>query len=272
LKSLGLVNFKVVINSIGCEKCRPSYRKALKEFYAVHFDELCDDCKRRYDRNVLRLLDCKVDADLALKAPRSVDYLCDDCKKHYEDFKRYLKIMGIDYEEDHRLVRGLDYYNRTVFEIRHELLGAQNAIAGGGRYDSLVEELGGPSVPALGFAAGIERVILAMKKEGVEPSERFVHHVYIAHVGDVVEKALEIAHDLRKEDLTVDFDVMDRNLRSQLKHADRMGSIVTVIVGENELERNVVIVRDMESGEQSEVHPNFVVDFVLDLLKKKGLY
>ncbi len=272
LREIGLVKFKVVLNSIGCEKCRPAYKKALREYYSRHYDELCDDCKRRFDRNILRLLDCKVDADLARVAPRSVDYLCDECREHYTRLKEILNVLGIDFEEDHRLVRGLDYYNRTVFEIRHELLGAQNAIAGGGRYDSLVRELGGMDVPALGFAAGIERIILAMKAEGIEPPEFMIPHVYMAHVGDVVKEAFEMSEDMRKRGITVYMDVMERGLRAQLKHANRIGAVFTLIVGENELEKGVVIVRDMESGEQTEVTPSFVADFILDGLRKKGIH
>ncbi len=271
LREIGLVRFRLVINSIGCEKCRPKYKEALREYYSKHFKELCDDCKRRFDRNILRLLDCKVDAELAKSAPRSVDYLCEDCAKHYKRVKEILDILGVEFEEDHRLVRGLDYYNRTVFEIRHELLGAQNAIAGGGRYDSLVKELGGADVPALGFAAGIERIILAMKMEGVEPPKFVIPHVYLAHIGDVVKEAFEIGEDLRKAGVTVYMDVMERGLRAQLKHANRIGAIFTLIIGEDELERGIVAVKDMESGEQSEVTPSFVADFILDGLRKKGI-
>ncbi len=269
LREMGLMKFKLVINSIGCEKCRPNYKRALKEYYSHHLDEVCDDCKRRYNTNILRLLDCKVDVEIAKAAPKSVDYLCDECAEHYQRLKRYLGILGIEYEEDHRLVRGLDYYNRTVFEVRHEGLGGQDAIAGGGRYDGLIEELGGPHIPAVGFAAGIERLILAMKAEGVEVPPAIVHHVYIAHIGDVVEKAFEIAEDLRRKNLTVDMDVMDRKLSAQLKHADRIGALIVVIVGENELKKGVIIVKDMETGEQSEVDEDFAVDFVIDKVREK---
>ena len=271
LREMGLMNFKVVINSIGCEKCRPNYKKALKEYYSHHLDEVCDDCKRRYNTNILRLLDCKIDVEIAKAAPKSADYLCDECRSHYERLKKYLKILNIEFEEDHRLVRGLDYYNRTVFEVRHKGLGGQDAIAGGGRYDKLIEELGGPHVPAVGFAAGIERLILAMKSEGVEVPPPIVHHVYIAHIGDVIEEALEIAEDLRRKGLTVDFDVMERSLRAQLKHADRIGALLSVIIGENELERDVVVVRDMETGEQTEVDINFAADLILDKVREKGM-
>jgi len=268
LKDVGLSRFKVVINSIGCEKCRQEYKEALKEYYAKHLDEVCDDCKRRYSKNILRLLDCKVDVEIADKAPKSTDHLCDECRQHYEKLKKYLKMLDVDFEEDHKLVRGLDYYNRTVFEIRHELLGAQSAIAGGGRYDKLIEVMGGKSIPALGFAIGMERLIIAMKAENVRIPPAFVNQVYIAHIGDVVETALKIAEDLRRHNVTVVFDVMERGLRAQLRHADRIGALLTIIVGENELSEDFVIVKDMESGEDSKVDINFVVDFVLDKLSK----
>ena len=271
LKEIGLRRFEVVINSIGCEKCRPLYKKALKEYYKDHLHEVCDDCKRRYETNVLRLLDCKIDVKIADKAPKSTDFLCDECKDHYERLKRYLKVLDVDFKEDHKLVRGLDYYNRTVFEIRHELLGAQSAIAGGGRYDSLIKQMGGQDVPALGFAAGVERLIIAMKEEGVNVEPFNVHHVYLAHAGEVEETSLEIAERLRESGVNVFFDVMERSLSSQLKHANRIGAALTLIVGENELERDVVVVKDMESGENSEVSIDFVVDFIIDKLKEKEL-
>ncbi len=268
LKELGLSKFKLVINSIGCEKCRSKYKEALREYYSQHLDEVCDDCKHRYHTNILRLLDCKVDVEIAKSAPKSVDYLCDECREHYEQLKKFLDVLDIEFEEDHKLVRGLDYYNRTVFEVRHELLGGQDAIAGGGRYDKLVEELGGKHVPALGFAMGMERVIIAMKEEGVRVRPALVHQVYIAHIGDVIEHVFRLAEDLRREGITVDVDAMGRNLKAQLKHADRIGAKFVLIVGENELSKDIVVVKDMKSGEQSEVAVDFAVDFILDKLRE----
>ncbi len=271
LKELKLHKFKLVINSIGCEKCRPSYKKSLKEYYSKHYENLCEDCKKRYETNILRLLDCKVDAEIADKAPKSTDYLCEECKSHYEEVKKYLDSLEIEYEEDHKLVRGLDYYNRTVFEVRHELLGAQNALAGGGRYDGLIKEMGGQAVPALGFAGGIERIILAMKAENISVEPFNVYHVYLAHIGKVENIALKLAETLRENNVNVFFDVMKRSLSSQLKHANRIGAHLVLIVGENELERDVVIIKDMESGENTEVSLDFATDFALDKLKEKEL-
>ena len=270
LKSLGLYKFKIVLNSIGCPKCRVNYRNALKNYYSEHYDELCDDCKRRYNTNILRLLDCKVDVELAEKAPKSVDYLCNECKEHYETVKRYLKIVNIDFEEDHKLVRGLDYYTRTVFEVRHELLGAQDSLGGGGRYDGLFEDMGGPQIPALGFASGIERIILAMKEEKVRVERENPHEVYFTVLGrKAYEKAFKLAEEIRNAGINVDMDVMERSLRGQLKHADRVSSYISLILGENELNKNIVIMRDMETGDQIEIDLDYVVEYVIDKVKKE---
>jgi histidyl-tRNA synthetase len=269
LRKLGLTKYRIHLNSIGCSACRKNYREALKEYYGQILANLCDDCKRRYETNILRLLDCKVDHEYALNAPKSVDYLCDSCKTHYEKLKEYLNTFEIEYVEDHTLVRGLDYYTRTVFEVRHEGLGAQNAIAGGGRYDGLFVELGGSSVPALGFAGGIERIILALKAEEIEIPIKNVHLVYVVTLGEkAFADGVQLAVELRKKGLSVDVDIMDRKLSGQLKHAHRMGSRYAVIIGDEELEKGIVILRDLETGDQVEIDRDFAADYIAERVSK----
>lgn len=260
LKNLGLLNYTIKINSIGCDKCRANYKNALKEYYSDKLDYVCDDCKRRYNTNVLRLLDCKVDVEYIKDAPKITDYLCDDCKHHYEETKRLLDNLKIKYVEDPLLVRGLDYYNGVVFEIHHGDLGAQSAVGGGGRYDKLIKELGGSQTPSLGFAMGIERLIIALKNEKIPVEEIKNNEIFVAHLGEQARiEALKIAEDLRDNGISVVFSTMERGLSAQLKHAARLKCKLCVIVGENELERNIVILRNMETGEQIEIERDYVV-------------
>lgn len=271
LKEVGLTRHKVYINSIGCPSCRPNYRNALKEYYSFRYEQLCEDCKKRYERNVLRLLDCKVDVELARSAPKSVDFLCEECRRHYDELKEYLDSAGIPYVEDHTLVRGLDYYTRTVFEVRHEGLGAQNAIAGGGRYDGLFEDLDGPSIPALGFAGGIERIVLAMREEGILPPKVNPHEVYVVVLGkEAFKVGVELAKKLRERGVNTEVEIMERNISAQLKNANRLGARFSIIIGESEITRSVVLLRDMASGEQFEVGIDLAVDRVVDALKTKS--
>jgi len=270
LKKLGLTRYTIHLNSIGCPECRKNYREALREYYRQYLNDLCDDCKRRYGTNILRLLDCKIDHELALSAPRSADYLCDSCKKHYEKLKAYLSEFEIEYVEDHTLVRGLDYYTRTVFEVRHGGLGAQNAIAGGGRYDGLFSELGGGAVPALGFAGGIERIVLALKAEGIEVPRKNVHRLYIATIGEnAFREGTKLAMELRRKGLNVDVDIMNRKLSGQLKHADRLGSKYVVIVGDEELKKGIVVLRDLETGDQVEIDKEFAAEYIFERASKE---
>ncbi|MEN3041696.1 MAG: histidine--tRNA ligase [Fervidobacterium sp.] len=268
LKELGLVDYEIYINSLGDTQDRAKYKEALRKYYSKNLDNLCDDCKIRYEKNILRLLDCKVDVEYAKDAPKIVDYLGEDSKKHYEELKTMLDFLGVNYVEQPRLVRGLDYYNRTVFEVHHNKLGAMSAIAGGGRYDGLIKELGGKEVPALGFAAGIERLILALKTENVQVDEIRTNLVYIAHLGgdEVKAEALRLAELLRREGIPTGLELTERNLGAQLKHAARIGARFTLIIGENELERDVVVVKNMENGQQVEFERSFVVSGIKDMI------
>lgn len=268
MKEIGLVDYQIHINSLGDIEDRVKYREALKEYYAQHLENLCDDCKVRYEKNVLRLLDCKVDIEYTKNAPKITDYLGENSRKHYEELKALLDSVGIKYIENPRLVRGLDYYNRTVFEIHHQKLGAMSAIAGGGRYDGLIKEIGGKDVPALGFATGIERLILALKAENVLVDEIETNVVYIAYLGgfDVKAEAIRLSEELRREGIPVGLELMERGLSAQLKNAARVGAKFTIIVGESELERNIVLVKNMETGEQLEFERSFVVSGIKDMI------
>jgi histidyl-tRNA synthetase len=268
LKSLGLKNYKIKINSIGCSECRPKYREALKDYYNPLLQNMCDDCQKRYDTNIMRLLDCKVDRQYAKDAPVILDYLCDNCKNHFNKVIEYLDSLEINYEIDPRIVRGLDYYSKTAFEIEHLDLGAQSVILGGGRYNSLVEEIGGKETPAIGFGMGIERIILALKKENVEIENPDIIDVYIAYSGEQTDiEAMKLAKKLKDEDLKVFLNISDRSIRNQMKHANKLNARFVVIIGENEIKNDVITIKNMQSGEQFEVEKYWAPQ----ILKEKSM-
>ncbi|MCD6299997.1 MAG: histidine--tRNA ligase [Dehalococcoidales bacterium] len=254
--SLGLHQLSLQLNSIGCKQCRPQYLTALKDYYAKYHRDLCPDCKTRLKRNPLRLLDCKKPGcqQLADSAPRSVDYLCPPCAEHFDRLKRYLGLLEIPFEVNHRLVRGLDYYTRTVFEIQPEAEGAQSTLGGGGRYDDLIEELGGKPTPALGFAIGIERIILNLKKQGISVPPLPQPQVFIAHIGDDAKaEAIKLAARLRQAATGVITAIGNKSLKAQLRQANTLGVRYTIIIGEDEIKTGTVILRDMTTGEQKTV-------------------
>ncbi|MEN8613974.1 histidine--tRNA ligase [Dehalogenimonas sp. THU2] len=251
---LGLTTLPVQLNSIGCPECRAEYVAALKAYYESCIDTQCQDCRVRYHKNPLRLLDCKKPdcRAAAAKAPRSTDYLCPDCKAHFEKLIAMLGAVGIPFEINNCLVRGLDYYRRTVFEIQPQEEGAQSTIGGGGRYDGLLEQLGGDSTPATGFATGIERIILNLKRQNVAvpplPAPRF----YLAWLGDSAALvAFTLAADLRREGIGLVQSLGGRSLKAQLRGASAVGAKYALILGESELETRTVILRDMSNSEQS---------------------
>jgi len=221
-QSLNLRHLSLSLNSIGCKKCRPKYLTVLKDYYANHTPDLCSDCKTRLKRNPLRLLDCKIPLcqQIAKSAPRSIDYLCPQCDEHFDRLKKYLGLLELPFEVNHCLVRGLDYYTRTVFEVQPESQGAQSALGGGGRYDDLIEELGGKPTPAIGFAAGIERIILNLKKQNIPIPPLPRPQVFIAHVGDEAkDEAIKLALTLRKNGISVIEAVGNKSLKAQLRQA-----------------------------------------------------
>ena len=254
--SLKLGNLSLILNSIGCKKCRPQYLSALKAYYTEHTQELCADCKTRLKRNPLRLLDCKQPQcqQLASSAPKSIDHLCPQCEEHFNRLKRYLGLLGLPFELNHRLVRGLDYYTRTVFEIQPEKEGAQSTLGGGGRYDDLIEELGGKPTPAMGFATGMERIILNLKKQGVAIPTLPRPQVFLAYIGDEAkDEAIKQAAKLRREGFGVIMAAGNKSLKAQLRQANNLNVNYAVIIGEQEIKDGTAILRDMTTSEQKTV-------------------
>ena len=254
--SLKLGNLSLILNSIGCKQCRPEYLAALKAYYADHTQELCADCKTRLKRNPLRLLDCKQPQcqQLANLAPKSMDYLCPQCDEHFNRLKRYLGLLDLPFELNHRLVRGLDYYTRTVFEIQPEKEGAQSTLGGGGRYDDLIEELGGKPTPAIGFATGMERIILNLKKQGVAIPTLPRPKVFLAYIGDEAKDgAIKQAAKLRREGFGVIMAAGNKSLKAQLRQANNLNVNYAVIIGEQEIKDGTAILRDMTTSEQKSV-------------------
>ncbi len=257
--SSGLGRLSISLNSIGCKTCRPEYLTALKEYYTVHIGELCLDCKIRLEKNPMRLLDCKQLScqPIADSAPRSIAYLCQSCSEHFSQLKRYLGLLEIPFEVNHRLVRGFDYYTRTVFEVLPEVGGNQSSLGGGGRYDELIEELGGKPTPAVGFATGIERIILNLKTQNVPVPSLHRPQVYIAYVGNETRTtAIKLASTLRLSGIGVIEAVGSKSLKAQLRQANTLGVNYTVIIGEQEVNTGTVILRDMTTAQQKVVPPD----------------
>ena len=255
LKKLGL-KVKLYINSIGCPTCRAAYNKALKDFFAPKLDGLCHDCKTRFEKNPLRLLDCKEEEckKVNANAPSILDYLCEDCHAHFEEVKACLDLSGVEYEIDARIVRGLDYYTRTVFEFVSTAIGAQGTVCAGGRYDGLIASLGGNPMPAVGFAAGIERLLIVMEQTGVEIPAAEAPTVYLAGMdAECRKKAFELAVALRKNGVFAEIDHMERSVKAQFKYADKLGAKYVAVIGGNELADGVMNVKCMATGESEKV-------------------
>ena len=252
--SLGLANLSLKLNSIGCKVCRPNYLESLKDYYSDYSLRLCPECKTRLKRNPMRLLDCKRQScrGIAEAAPKSIDYLCPQCRAHFDSLKRYLDLLEVPFEVNHCLVRGLDYYTRTVFEVQPEGEGgAQSALGGGGRYDDLIEELGGRPTPATGFAAGIERIVLNLKKQKVAVSILPTPAVFIAYLGDEArDEAVKLTSRLRKARIGVVQALGGKSLKAQLRQANSIGARHTVIIGDEEIKSGTLLLRDMTTREQ----------------------
>jgi len=254
--SLGLSQFSIQLNSIGCKLCQPKYVEELKRYYSTHAMQLCADCKVRLTRNPLRLLDCKNAScqKIAEAAPKITDYLCPECQAHFQSVKEYLQLLGIPFQLNHRLVRGLDYYTRTVFEIEPEDKEGQSTIGAGGRYDNLIEALGGKPTPAVGFAAGIERLVLNLKDQSLAIPPLPAPSALVAYMGKEAKmEALKLSSRLRKAGIAVIQATGDKSLKAQLRQANALDISYTVIIGKSELEDGTVILRDMRSGEQRTV-------------------
>jgi len=256
LRSLNLRQLSLQLNSIGCKQCRPEYLTVLEGYYAQHARDLCPDCKTRLKRNPLRLLDCKkpVCQRIASSAPRSIDHLCSQCAEHFGKLKEYLSLLALPFAVNHRLVRGLDYYTRTVFEIQPEGGGTQSTIGGGGRYDGLIQELGGKPTPALGFATGIERIILNLKKQNVLVPPLPRPQIFIAYTGaEARVEAVRLTASLRRAGIGAIGATGDKSLKAQLRQANSLNAHYAVIIGEQEVKNGAVILRDMATARQETI-------------------
>lgn len=254
---LGVKDLHLELNSIGCPECRAEYHKALKEYFSQYKDKLCDTCNDRLERNPMRILDCKspVCSEIAKGAPVVLDYLCDECREHFQKVKSYLYAANIEYIVNPQIVRGLDYYTKTVFEFVSDAIGSQGTVCGGGRYDGLLEELGGQHTPSLGFGMGLERLQLVMEAQGCNFPEPSRPDLFIVAMGEKATlKAVEIAKDMRDEGFSVVYDLNGRSLRAQMKYADKLGAKFNVVIGDNEVENKVVSLKDMATGESSEIN------------------
>ncbi len=259
LTSLGITGTKLHVNSIGCPACRPAYKEALVKYFSEKSEELCDTCRSRLTSNPLRILDCKspICSKIALDAPKTIEHLCDECNTHFIGLKARLDACKIDYTVDSHIVRGLDYYTRTVFEFITEGIGAQSTVCGGGRYDGLVQQIGGPALSGIGFAAGINRLILSMQNGSAFNEEKDFVSLYIAALGESASvKATEICALLREKGYSAETDIVGRSLKAQMKYANKINAKNTLIIGDGELESGLAQLRNMETGEQTEISLN----------------
>lgn len=271
---LGVKNLTLEINSIGCPACRAAYQKALKAYFENYKSELCETCNGRLDRNPMRILDCKspVCSKIAADAPKILDYLCDDCRAHFDAVQQYLNTMQIDFTVNPEIVRGLDYYTRTVFEFISNEIGAQGTVCGGGRYDGLLEELGGKPMPACGFGMGIERLLLLMDAQNTPFPDRKGCDIYFASMGDKANlEAARLALDLRNEGLAAQFDTVGRALKAQMKYADKLGALYTVVLGDNELETRKAQLKNMKDGTLTEISLDDFTDTFQSIVIKDAM-
>lgn len=265
-KRLGVKGLNLEINSIGCPNCRANYHKALKEYFAGHTSELCETCLSRLEKNPMRILDCKspICSKIAEKAPTVLDYICDDCREHFEGVKKCLDSVGIEYTVNPTIVRGLDYYTRTVFEFVSSSIGAQGTVCGGGRYDGLIEELGGQHTPSLGYAIGLERLLLLLEAQGIEIPAAPTCDIYIAGLGEKAQlKSFELVKTVRSSSLSAECDIVGRSLKAQMKYADKIGAKFSIVLGDSEIESGKAQLKNMETGEKAEISlgENFFSDF-----------
>ena len=256
LDRLGLSQVHLEINSIGCPECRAKYNRALRDYFTQYKDRLCGTCLSRLEKNPMRLLDCKSpeDKEIAKDAPKILDYLCEDCENHFSEVRKYLDAAGVEYTVNPTIVRGLDYYTKTVFEFVTDCIGAQGTVCGGGRYDGLIEELGGKHMPSLGFAMGMERLLMVMDAQKIEIPDNDRTALYIATMGGAAKvKAFELLRRVRECGLIAETDVVGRGLRAQMKYADKIGARYSMVLGDNEIEQNTAKVKNMDSGDQTEL-------------------
>ncbi len=254
-ETIGVHDLTIKLNSIGCPKCRGRYQAALREYLAGRYDELCDDCKSRFEANPLRILDCKVEhcKEIVREAPHTMDYVCDECRDHMHTLTGLLDDIGIRYELDPMLVRGLDYYTKTVFEIVSGMPGAQGTLCGGGRYDGLIKELGGPDMPAVGFGLGMERLLLIMDQLGVQVEKPLRYQIMVLGLGDAGKrKAFSLVQQLRALGIAADSDHVGRSVKAGMKFADKVGAANVLVLGDNEIAEGKATLKNMQTGGQVE--------------------
>jgi len=267
-KRLGLTNLRLSINSIGCPDCRKEYNKKLKEYLSAHYDDLCDTCKERFEKNPMRIIDCKspVCGEIVKGAPKLIDCICDGCADHFEKVKGYLTAMGIEYVIDPYIVRGLDYYTKTVFEIIADNKNSNSVICGGGRYDGLIEELGGNPMPACGFALGMERLILTLEEQGIEIPAPHGVDIYIGNIGDDSGMyAQKLVMNLREAGVVAEKDHLGKSVKAQMKYANKIGAKFSMIIGDDEIANGKARLKNMEDGTECECALN--ADDIAKLLK-----
>ena len=266
LRGLGLTDLKLKLNTVGCPACRPIYRRKLTEYFTECADELCGDCRRRLTKNPLRILDCKVDGlkDFMDDAPKIETCLCDECREHFAGVKNFLTAAGVEFTIDNRLVRGLDYYTKTAFEIQYSPLGAQSAVAGGGRYDGLIREIGGDSTPAVGFAAGLERILLALELQGISLAPTKKITAFVVAGGEAAQVyAFKLLTDLRRQNISAAMDFGRKSLKAQMKQAAKSGAKFALIVGEDEVANSTVTVKNLETSAQESIPVAQVPDKII---------
>ena len=265
----GLNNLELEINSLGCPACRPSFSQAVIKFLKGSEEKLCPDCRRRINANPLRVFDCKVEACGAIiaNAPRILDFLCSDCENHFSQVQSLLNDLNTSFNINSRMVRGLDYYTKTAFEVKTNALGAQNAVAGGGRYNGLVSDLGGPEVPGIGFAVGFERLIACLPEEG---SNKFKTDLFIAALGPKAQKiAFGLTNELRRTGISAEMDYADKSLKAQLKKADKLNSFFTLIFGDKEINEKQVLLRNMQTKDQQTVPLDGILEAIIKIIKER---
>lgn len=267
---LGVEGVELNLNSIGCKHCRPAYNEALREYLRPHLDEMCPTCRARFEKNPLRILDCKEEACAAINAnaPRAVDYLCDECREHFEKLCSILDACGVKYKLNPKLVRGLDYYSKTVFEFVSTSIGSQGTVLGGGRYDTLIENLGGPSVPAVGFGSGIERMLLVLENTGKPIPQEPPLDVYAAGLDEEGRRAaFALAAQLRAKGVSADVDHASRSVKAQFKYAGKIGARFVVVIGSDELARGEYTLKNMADSSSQSVPAAQAAEFIARLLK-----
>ncbi len=269
---LGVEGINLELNSIGCPECRKNYHAALKEYFETRKDELCPTCLGRLEKNPMRILDCKspICKEIAEGAPAIIDYICEDCSNHFESVKKYLDKMNIEYTVNPRIVRGLDYYTRTVFEFVSTDIGAQGTVCGGGRYDGLIEELGGPHVPSLGFGLGTGRLLMLLEAQGIELPKPSGCDIYIAPMGENASyEAAAIVADLRAGGISAQTDVVGRSLKAQMKFADKIGAKYTMVLGDDEIASGKAKIKNMDSGEAAEMELSEIAENFMEFMVRQ---